>query len=105
MDVQEHLKDWLQFQTPMIWSLLNKKAQSTLPPGIVEYIGAGDPAEIEAGRAGLVIAERHLHDLISLCDDAVVLATYRRDLSGVSTTTQFAELLCEITLCTSVARL
>jgi hypothetical protein len=105
MDVQEHLKDWLHFQAPTIWFLLNKKAQSTLPSGIVEYIGAGDPAEIEARKAGLVMAERHLHDLIDLCRDAAVLATYRRDLSGVSTTTQLAELLCEITLCTSLARL
>src|SRR5262245_4886288 len=105
MDVQEYLKDWLQFQTPTIWSLLNSKAQSALPPGIVEYIGVGHQAEIEAGKAGLVRAERHLNALISLCGKADVLATYRRDLSGISTTTQLAELLCEITLCASVAGL
>src|SRR5262249_38741599 len=105
MDVQEYLKDWLQLQTPTIWSLLNSKAQLTITPGIVEYIGVGHPAEIEAGQVGLVRAERHLNTLISLCGKTDVLTTYRRDLSGISTTTQLAELLCEITLCASVAGL
>ena len=80
----EHLQ-FLQFQTPTIWFLLNSKAQSTLPPGIVEYIGTGDRAEIEEGKAGLVTAERHLNTLISLCGKTDVLATYRRDLSKIST--------------------
>jgi hypothetical protein len=103
--VQENLKYWLQSQTPTIWFLLNKKAQTTLPRGMVEYIGTGGPAEIEMGRAGLVTADRHLQALISLCSDAAVLSTYRRDLSGISTATQLTELLCEITLCASLAKL
>jgi hypothetical protein len=100
----DHLQ-FLQFQTPTIWSLLNSKAQSTLPPGIADFIGAGEPEVIEEGKAGLVTAERHLDALISLCGKADVLASYRRDLSGISTTTQLAELLCEMTLCASLARL
>ena len=102
---QEHLKSWLKSRTPTIWSLLNSKAQSTLPLGIAEYIGKGDPAEIEAGRTGLVTVEKHLQDLISLCGYAAIRATYRRDISGVYTVNQMAELLCEITLCASVSRL
>ena len=105
MDSQEHLKDWLQSRTPMIWSLLNSKAQATLPLGIAEYIGAGGLTEIEEGRIGLMTVERHLHGLVSLCGYAAVLATYRRDWSGVYTVNQLAELLCEITLCASVSRL
>ena len=105
MNGQEHLKDWLKSRTPTIWSLLNSRAQSTLPLGISEYIGNGDPSEIEAGRIGLVMVEKHLQDLISMCGYEAILTTYRRDLSGVYTANQLAELLCEITVCASVSRL
>lgn len=99
------LRDWLQSQSPTTWSLLNIKAQGALPSGIVEYLSVGDPAEIDAGRAALIAGEGHLRDLITFCGQAPVMAAYRRDLSGVHTANQLAELLCEITLCASLARL
>jgi hypothetical protein len=100
----EHLQ-FLQFHTPTLWSLLNSTAQSTLPPGIADFIGTGDPEALAEGKAWLVTAEQHLNALISLCGKTDVLASYRRDLSGTFTAAQLAELLCELTLCASLAGL
>lgn len=102
---QKHLKFWLKSQYPKFWSLLNRRAQHTLPPGIVEYIGEGTQSQIKSGRKHLQVIERHLSDLINFCGFKIVGDTYRRDLSGVVTEKQLAELLCEIALCASLSKL
>ncbi|MGH8646851.1 MAG: hypothetical protein ACREX4_21295 [Gammaproteobacteria bacterium] len=105
MDNQQQLKAWLQSQCPTVWSLLNIKAQRTLPSGFVIYLTEGDHKEIAAGKQWLQTVERHLSDLISLCSYEVVAKTYRRDLSGVHTESQLAELFCEVSLCASLGKL
>ena len=123
MTNEADLRAWLSTNCPNVWSLLNQQARRVLPCGLVEYLSpqdiealaaafpafdldylykvAGDYAE--QGRANMAVADRLIQELITACgskaDDA-----YRRDLSGVSTAKQLAELLCEITLYASVSK-
>ena len=96
---------WLQCECPYVWSLLNKKAKRSLPLGIVEYLEKGSADERETGRHHLKIAEKHLLHLVNFCSFTPVGDAYRRDLSGVATTNQLAEVLCEIALCVSLSKL
>jgi hypothetical protein len=101
----EALNSWLQCECPTFWSLLNEKAKRSLPPGIVKYLKEGCAGERETGRRHLKIAEKHLWHLVNFCSITVVGDAYRRDLSGVATTNQLAEVLCEIALCVSLSKL
>ena len=101
----EALGSWLQCECPTFWSLLNEKAQRRLPPGIVKYLEEGSAGERETGRHHLKIAEKLLWHLVNFCSITVVGDAYRRDLSGVATTNQLAEVLCEIALCVSLSKL
>lgn len=98
-------KKWIKSKCPLFWSLLNIKAQTNLPKGLTEYIGAGTPSEIETGMNNLATIERHLTDLKNLCGLKTVRDTYRRDLSGADSENQLAELFCEIALCASLGKL
>lgn len=102
---QELLQSWLQANCPTFWSILNQNAKRCLPPGIVEYMSEGNREIIEEGRRWLQIAEKHLVALVTVCGSKAVGDAYRRDLSGVSTGKQLAELLCEVALCASVSKL
>ena len=102
---QDELKEWIESNCPLFWSLLNIKAQRTVPKGLVEYICTGTLSEIEAGRSNLATIEKCLTDLNNLCDWKTVGDNYRRDLSGVDSVNQLAELFCEIALCSSLGKL
>jgi hypothetical protein len=78
------------------------KAQTNLPMALIGYLGVGTPSEIETGRNNLATIERHLAGLKNLCGLKTVGDTYRRDLSGVDSESQLAELFCEIALCASL---
>ncbi len=101
----EALVTWLQRECPTFWSLLKEKAKRSLPPGIVEYLEEGSAGEQETGRHHLKIAEKRLLHLVNFCSFTVVGDAYRRNLSGVATTNQLAEVLCEIALCVSLSQL
>ncbi|MEE8449491.1 MAG: hypothetical protein V3S39_07650 [Thermodesulfobacteriota bacterium] len=55
MGTADALKAWLQSKCPTFWSILNKKAQYNLPPGIVEYLSPMSPSE-QQQRADAYIA-------------------------------------------------
>jgi hypothetical protein len=76
-----------------------------LPKGLVEYIGEGEASEIDAGRCNLKAIEHTLSALLDHWTYKTVVDAYRRDLSGIGTATQLAELLCEIALCASIENL
>ena len=123
-----HLKSWLKDNCPNLWSLLNSPAQNVLPRGLLEYLSPPSAsylnqirekfpefseefphqiAESQAaqGQENLILAEKRVQELISICGFKTVGDAYRRDLSGVSSTKQVAELFCEITLSTAVSKL
>jgi hypothetical protein len=80
---------------PTVWALLNQRAKANLPNGITEFLSGKWAAE---GREQLRLADRTISSLIATTSEKIVGDTYRRDLSGVDTESQLAELLCEITL-------
>ena len=60
MGTADALKAWLQSECPTLWSILNKKAQYNLPPGIVEYLSPMPPSE----------QQQRLNDLLSASLDS-----------------------------------
>jgi len=98
------LKVWIEDNCQILWQVLNTKARMQLPAGLVEYIGSGSPSEIEAGREHISSIDRHLNELVNNCGWQMVSDKYRRDLSGVNSENQVAELFCEIALCASLAK-
>ena len=104
MTDQNELKAWIESNYPLFWSLLNRKAQRTLPKGLIEHIDVGSPPEIKIGRDNLIFFERWLAELKILCGWKTVSDNYRPALSGVDSEDQVAELFCEIVLCASVGR-
>ena len=102
---QNELKTWIRSNCPLFWSLLNPKGETGLPPDLIEYIGVGSPSEIETGRNNLATIERDLTDLRNICGWKTVCDNYRRDLSGVASENQVAEIFCEIALCACVGKL
>ena len=105
MASQDEPKIRIRSNCPLFWSFLNKKAQTNIPKGLIEYISSGTPSEIGTGRHNLTIIERYLTDLKNLCGLKTVGDTYRRDLSSVDPANRLAELSCEIALCGSVGNL
>lgn len=100
--IQDKLVEWLNTNCPLFWSFLNKKAQASLPKGIIDYIGTGSSDEIETGRSNFKIIEKYLSELVSFCGNQKVGDNYRRDLSGTSSEQTLAEIFCEIVLCAKV---
>jgi len=100
---QDNLADWLSTNCPLFWSFLNNEAQTSLPKGISDYIGAGSEDEIENGRTNFLTIEKYLAELVSYCGKDKIGDNYRRDLSKVSTEQTLSEIFCEIALCTKVA--
>lgn len=105
MTDHNELKAWIRWNHPLFWSVLNKRAQTTLPKGLVEYIDIGSPFEIKTGRDNLTNIERYLAELKNLCGWKIVGDNYRKILSGVDSYDRLAELFCEIALCASLGRL
>lgn len=105
MTDQNELKAWIRLNYPVFWSLLNTRAQTTLPKGLIEYIDVGSPSEITTGRDNLTTFERYLAELKTLCGWKTVGDNYRKSLSGVDSHDRLAELFCEIALCASVGKL
>ena len=99
------IKTWIRLKHPIFWSLLNTRAQTTLPKGLIEYIDVGSPSEITTGRDNLTAIERYLVELTTLCSWKIVSDNYRKSLSGVDSHDRLAELFCEIALCASVGKL
>lgn len=128
MGGEDHLKSWLEDNCPNLWSLLNEEARKVLPQGLREYLSPPSAlyldqirekfpefdqeyldqiAESRAaqGKENLVLADQPIKELIASCGSKTVGDTYRRDLSGVGSEKQLAELLCEITLCVAISKL
>jgi hypothetical protein len=80
---------------PRVWALLNQKAKHNPPRGIEELVSGRWGAE---GRRQLQLADARISALIAKTSEKIVGDAYRRDLSGVGTEHQLAELLCEITV-------
>lgn len=128
MPSENDLREWLQRNCPNVCSLFNQRAHTNLPRGFIEYLSPlaqtkldelaahfpdltpeylhkirEDPAQ--QGKDNLLVADQQIKQLITACGPTMVEHTYRRDISGVNTATQLAELLCEITLCASASKL
>ena len=89
------LKCFIKTSCPHVWGLLNQKAKRELPQGVRNFISGPYGNE---GRRQLQSADLRIATLIAQTSDAAVGAAYRRDLSGVATEHQLAELLCELSL-------
>lgn len=105
MGSQSELKEWIQSNCPFFWSFLTKKAQTTMPKGLIQYVNFGTVPEIETSRNNLIAIEKYLTELKNFCGLKAVGDAYRKDLSGVDSVNRLAELFCEITLCASLAAL
>ena len=105
MGNQDHLRNWIITNCPLIWSLLNGRAQKRLPKGWVEYIDRGGQSERESGQRNVKVIENKLLELRRVCGSYSIEDIYRRDFSGVDSENQLAELFCEIGLCASIANL
>lgn len=103
MGDQEEIKEWIESSFPLLWSLLNPKAQRSLPKGLMEYIGPDSPSGNEAVKY-LASIESCLADLKDLCGWKSVGDNYRKPLSGATSENQVVELFCEIAVCASVGK-
>jgi len=101
---QGHFRVWIKENCPQFYELLNAKAKKQLPIGLIEYLRDGSLSETEAGREHMSSIDRHLNELVNECGLKMVSDKYRRDLSGVHSGNQAAELFCEIALCAFLAR-
>jgi len=54
MIAQEEVKEFLRQNAPSLWDLLNNRAKRILPKGLADYIGSGNPSNIENGRSNLI---------------------------------------------------
>lgn len=88
---------------PGLWSLLNKKAQASSPPGIIEYLTKKDYQGISW--QSLRIPEKYINQLIIICGVNKVADAYRRDLSSVTDENAFLNFTHEIIACSSMAAL
>ena len=93
----------LQKKYPGLWSLLNKNAQKNLPYGINEYLNKKNYKR--KSWQALQIPENYINDLINFCGVKIVGDTYRPDLSAVHSESSFLDILHEIVLCASLARI
>ena len=98
---KNELSDWIKSTCPSLWSLLNAKAQTHIPSGYGEYLS---PLPAKRGRRYLRVADQQLQTLIDVFAFSTIAREYRRDLSGVVTRTQLAELLCEIATCVAFCK-
>jgi len=96
------LQAWVEDNCPSLWKVLNTKARMHLPTGLVDYISIGSQSEIGAGRDHILSIDWHLSLLSNECGWKNISDKYRRDLSGLSSEKQVAELFCEIALCASI---
>lgn len=92
--------DKFEQRWPYLWGLLNRQARQNLPPGLAEYLSG---EWCETGETHLDCANAAVGFLISRAGEQCVGDAYRRDFSGVGTTHQLEELLCEITDCAALA--
>jgi len=86
---------FLKTRCPTMWGLLDQQAKGNLPNGIQKFLSCKWAAE---GRRQLELADKSIAILIARTSEKLVGDTYRRDLSGVDTENQLAELLCEVHL-------
>jgi hypothetical protein len=93
----------LQDNYPGLWSLLNKRAQASLPPGILEYL----TKDGDQGRSwqSIEIPEKYINQLVRICGINTAVNAYRRDLSSVTNENAFLNFLYEIIACSSMAAL
>ncbi len=80
-------------------AFLNERAKACLPTSLVDFL-SGRLAE--QGRSHLVWADAHVSRLLVLASRKLVSDTYRRDISAVSSEARLGELLCEISLASSL---
>jgi hypothetical protein len=88
-------KCFVKMNCPHVWNLLNRKAKRELPKGLQNFISGTDDVE---GRRQLQLADSKIAALIAQTSEAIVCDAYRRDLSGLATEHNLAELLCELSL-------
>jgi hypothetical protein len=93
---------FLQESCPNVWSTLNQKARRKPPAGFRAFLAG---SWYEQGRAFLQHADKRINQLIEQTSEKLVGDTYRRDLSGADSEKKLAELLCEISLVASLARI
>lgn len=93
----------LQKKYPGLWSLLNNKAQVSLPQGILEYLTKTNYKR--RSWKSLEIPEKYINHLIMTCGLKTVQDTYRRDLSSVTDENAFLNFTHEIIACSSMAAL
>jgi hypothetical protein len=90
--------DFIQMHCPHVWTLLNQKAKSSLPTGLENFLSDDMEAQSQ-----LRSADARISRLIAKTTKKKVADAYKRDLSGIGTEQQVAELFCEISLVGSLA--
>ena len=93
---------FLERNCPHLWALLNQRAKRDLPNGIREFLSGADGSE---GRNQLRLADKRIAELIGKTSEKTIGDAYRSRVSGVTTESQLAELLCELTLVGALANI
>src|SRR5208337_1498911 len=101
--MEKSLEVKLQKKYPGLWSILNKKAQVSLPQGILEYLTKKNYKR--RSWQSLEIPEKYINQLIEICGIKKVADAYRRDLSSVTDENAFLNFTHEIIACSSMAAL
>jgi len=96
------LKEWIEPNCPILWSLLNSRAKKTLPQGLIEF--SGGQTEIEKFEINLKRIENVLKDLKAMCDSKSFADVYRHRLSENSGNQVF-DLFYEISVCCSLGKI
>lgn len=98
------IRKWIEINCPLLWSIINQRAQKDLPKGLIEYSGGGD-INVRTLKLYLKPLETVLRDLESICGSKSLRDTYRRDFSGANSGNQISELFCEIAICASLGKI
>ena len=94
-------EDCFRRRWPSLWSLLNNKAQHTLPTGLREYA----KANLIVNRGGpLDSTEIRAAEMISILGPQKVSHAYSKDLSGYTSEPQVEEFAAELLVCLALSR-
>jgi len=93
------LKEWIETNCLVLWSLLNNRSQQTLPQGLM------DVAKNEGFEVFLKRIEDILRELEGMCGSKSLGDSYRRDLSNVNFENQVYDFFYEIFVCCRLGKI
>lgn len=100
---EEKCREFLSEKYPNIWKMFNNEAKRQIPKGFIEFLsGQSEDKEMEKH---LLNADKTIKSLLCIVGESEVADKYRKKISTIKTEHGLAELLCEIKVVESLARI